>query len=86
MRALAAAVLTAIAFALTILVLKAILPGLGIIAAMTIAFTAAWVGLLGATDQAARVAERRLALAAMIVACLVLLVDSALFLRALAAP
>ncbi len=83
MRALVAAALAAISLILVVLCARGILPGLGVVAPMTLAFVGACVGILGATEQETSVARRRFAVGATVAATLVLIVACALLLRAL---
>ena len=82
MRALIAASLAALAAILVVLCLRGILPGLAVVAPMTVAFVGACVGVLGATEETS-VGRRRFAVGATIAATLVLIVACALMLRAL---
>ena len=82
MRALIAAAFAALSLILVVLCLRGILPGLGVVAPMTLAFVGACVGVLGATEETS-VGRRRFAVGATIAATLVLIVACALMLRAL---
>lgn len=83
MRALVSAALAALSLILVVLCLRGVLPGLGVVAPMTLAFVGACLGVLGATDQETTVARRRFAVGATIAATLVLIVACAVFLSAL---
>ena len=72
MRALIAVGLTALSLLLVVLCFRGTLPGLGAVAPMTLAFIAACVGVLGATEDEATPARRRLAIAAIALSVLVL--------------
>ncbi|HEX6839266.1 MAG TPA: hypothetical protein VF334_21965 [Polyangia bacterium] len=82
MRALIAAVLAALSLILVVLCWRGILPGLAVVAPMTLAFVGACVGVLGATEETS-VGRRRFAVGATIAATLVLIVACAMMLRAL---
>jgi hypothetical protein len=71
-RALIAVGLTALSLILVVLCFRGTLPGLGAVAPMTLAFIAACVGVLGATDEDTTRARRRVAIAALVFAILVL--------------
>lgn len=86
MRANLAAALAALAAILVVLCLRGPLSGLGAVAPMTVAFVAACVGVLGTTDQDTSLARRRFAIAATVAATLVLIIATALLLRALSRP
>lgn len=86
MRALIAAALAALSAILVVLCLRGLLPGLGVVAPMTLAFVGACVGVLGATDEDTTPARRRFAVGAAIAATVVLIIASALFLSALGRP
>ena len=86
MRALIAASLAALAAILVVLCLRGILPGLAVVAPMTVAFVGACVGVLGATDDDTTPARRRFAVGAAIASTIVLIVACGLFLSALGRP
>jgi len=71
-RALIAVGLTALSLILVVLCFRGTLPGLGAVAPMTLAFIGACVAVLGATDEETTQARRRLAIAAIVFATLVL--------------
>jgi hypothetical protein len=84
-RAPAAAALAAISAILVVLCYRGILPGLGAVAPMTLAFLAACVGVLGATDEETSQSRRRLAIGAIVFAVIVLVVACARLMRAFGA-
>jgi hypothetical protein len=71
-RTLIAVGLTALSLLLVVLCFRGTLPGLGAVAPMTLAFIAACIGVLGATDEETTQARRRLAIATVMFAVLVL--------------
>ena len=66
--------LAALSAILDLLCFRGLLPGLGAVAPMTLAFIAACVGVLGATDEDTTVARRRIAIAAVVAATVTLVV------------
>ena len=85
-RALAAAALAALALILDILCARGVMPGLGAVAPMTLAFIGACVAVLGATDEATTLAWRRTSIGMIVANTLILIVACGLLLHALAAP
>jgi hypothetical protein len=83
-RAPIAAGLTALSAILVVLCFRGILPGLGAVAPMTLAFIAACIGVLGATDEETTPARRRLAIGAIVLAVLVLAAAGAALFHAFA--
>lgn len=86
MRAPSAAALTALSILLVALCWRGLLPGLWAVAPMTLAFIAACIAIIAATDEAAPVSRRRLAIAAAIIATIVLVVACGLLLHGLDTP
>ena len=84
MRAPIALGLTALSAILVVLCFRGLLPGLGAVAPMTLAFIGACVGVLGATDEETTPARRRVAIAALGFAVLVLAAAGAALFHALA--
>ncbi|HXU70454.1 MAG TPA: hypothetical protein VN947_14050 [Polyangia bacterium] len=86
MRATSAAALTALSIILVVLCWHGFLPGLGAVAPMTLAFIAACVAIIGATDEDTTLARRRFAVGVAVVATLVLVVACVLLLHRLNEP
>jgi len=85
-RAPIAAALTALSAILVVLCFRGLLPGLGAVAPMTLAFVGACVGVIGATDEDTSLTRRRVSIASIVLATIVLIVASGLLFHAVATP
>ena len=82
-RASGAAAMAALAAIVLALCLRGVLPGMGVVVAMTLSFVAAWTGVIAATADGVSVRRQRMALGIVAAAVIILLVASGLFLSGL---
>lgn len=85
-RALTSAALAALSLILVVLCFRGLLPGLGAVAPMTLAFIGACVGILGSTDEATTTAWRRGAIGMIVANTIILIIACGLLFHAVAAP
>lgn len=86
MRASIAAALTAASIVAFALCLAGVVPPLANVAPLTLAFVAACVGVLAATEDEATPTRRRLAYATIAVSIVVIIVAGGLYLRSIGSP
>ena len=84
MRASIAVAMAALSAILIALCLRGLLPGLGVLAPVTLAFVGACVSVIGVNDDDATLRGRRLAIAAALVNSVLLIVGCGMLLHALA--